>query len=78
MNRLAASTKSKRSNVIKDALADYHDFVHHIATGDAVLARPPSGTETRLATPEFAVLQSQASELKSGEGARGLLRPPKS
>ena len=63
VDQLASVTRAKRSDVVKDALAVYHWFVRQVVTGATVLARSPTGEETYLATPEFAVLESAANRL---------------
>ncbi len=75
VDQLAALTQSKRTDVIKNALAVYHWFVSQAITGAKILARKPSGEEICLATLEFAVLESKANRLNPeelGELARQL------
>ena len=70
VDRLASLTQSKRSDVVRDALAVYHWFVRHVVVGASVIARAPSGKETCLATPEFAALESKANQLAPDELGR--------
>lgn len=56
---MAALTRTKRSEVIKNALAVYHWFLRQAVTGARDVARNPSGEEVTLETPELARLEGQ-------------------
>ncbi|HEY2930745.1 MAG TPA: hypothetical protein VGK99_03295 [Acidobacteriota bacterium] len=71
VDQVARLTQTKRTDVIKNALAVYHWFVRHIVTGAEVLARKPTGEEVSLETPELAVLESKGNKL--GPEELGLL-----
>ena len=57
----AALTQTKRTEVIKNALAVYHWFVKQTITGARITARKLSGEEVALETPELGALESKAS-----------------
>ena len=61
IDQLAALTQTKRTDVIKNALAVYHWFVRQIITGAKISARKPTGEEVALETPELGALESKAS-----------------
>ena len=63
VDQVAELTHTKRTEVIKNALAVYHWFVRQAVTGARVVARKPTGEETTLETPELASLESRASKL---------------
>ena len=67
VDRLAAITQSKRTDVIKNALAVYNWFVSQAITGAKMMARKPSGEEVCLETLELAVLESRANRLSPEE-----------
>ena len=67
VDRVAQLTQSKRTDVIKNALAVYHWFVRHAVTGARVVARKPTGEEVELETPELATLEAKGSRLSSAE-----------
>ena len=56
---MAALTRTKRSEVIKNALAVYHWFLRQAVVGARVVARKPTGEEVGLETPELARLEGQ-------------------
>ena len=90
VNQVARLTQSKRTDVIKNALAVYNWSVRHATTG----ARPhPTGEEVELETPELVSLEAQGHRLcpeelgllakmlanaKSADSARGVPAPPRS
>ena len=43
VNQMAALTRTKRTEVIKNALAMYYWFIRQAVTGARVVARKPSG-----------------------------------
>jgi hypothetical protein len=67
VNQVAALTRTKRTEVIKNALAVYHWFVRQAVTGARVVARRPSGEEVTLETAELAILDGQAQLLTPRE-----------
>src|SRR5580700_12206185 len=67
IDQMAALTGSKRTEVIKSALAVYHWFVRQALTGSRVVARNPSGEEIAIETPELAVLEGKGSRLEPEE-----------
>lgn len=71
VDQVAELTHSKRTDVIKNALAVYHWFVKQAITGARVVARKPSGEEVSLETPELSALEGKGNRL-SPEGL-GLL-----
>jgi len=68
---MAALTGSKRTEVIKSALAVYHWFVRQAITGSRVVARKPTGEEVAIETAELAVLEGKGNRL--GPRELGLL-----
>ena len=71
VDQMAALTGSKRTEVIKSALAVYHWFVRQAITGSRVVARKPTGEEVALETAELAVLEGKGNRL--GPEELGLL-----
>ena len=71
VDQMAELTGSKRTEVIKSALAVYHWFVRQALTGSSVVARKPSGEEVAIETPELAVLEGKGNRL--GPEELGLL-----
>jgi len=67
VDQVAKLTQTRRTEVIKNALAVYHWFVRQIVTGAEVLARKPSGEEISLETPELAVLASKGNKVSPEE-----------
>ena len=67
IDQVAALTQTKRTDVIKNALAVYYWFVRQVITGAKVTARKPTGEEVTLETPELGVLESKASLLTPEE-----------
>ncbi len=63
VDQMAELTGSKRTEVIKSALAVYYWFVRQALIGSRVVARKPSGEEVALETTELAVLESKANRL---------------
>jgi len=68
---VAELTQTKRTEVIKNALAVYHWFVRQSVTGARIVAREPTGEETELETPELSALESKGHRL--GPEELGLL-----
>src|SRR5580700_6852569 len=71
VDQMADLTRSKRTDVIKNALAVYHWFVRQAITGSTVVARKPTGEEVALETAELAVLEGKGNRL--GPEELGLL-----
>ena len=71
VDQMAALTGSKRTEVIKSALAVYHWFVRQALTGSRVVARKPTGEEVAIETAELAVLEGKGNRL--GPEELGLL-----
>ena len=67
VDQMAELTRTKRTEVVKNALAVYHWFVRQAITGARVVARKPSGEEVALETPELAVLEGQGQRLSPAE-----------
>lgn len=67
VDQVAHLTQSKRTQVIKNALAVYHWFVRHAVTGARVVARKPNGEEVELATPELASLEAKGHRMSPEE-----------
>lgn len=67
VDQMAELTGSKRTEVIKSALAVYHWFVRQALTGSRVVARKPSGEEVAIETAEFAVLAGKGNRLSPEE-----------
>jgi hypothetical protein len=67
VSQVAQLTQSKRTDVIKNALAVYHWFVRHAVTGARVIARKPTGEEVELETPELVSLEAQGHRLSPKE-----------
>src|SRR3990172_300472 len=63
VDQMADLTRSKRTDVIKNALAVYHWFVRQALTGSRVVARKPTGEEVALETAELAVLEGKGNRL---------------
>jgi hypothetical protein len=58
---MAELTGSKRTEVIKNALAVYHWFVRHALTGSRVVAHTQTGEELTIETAELAVLEGKGN-----------------
>ena len=71
VDQMAELTRSKRTDVVKNALAVYHWFIRPALTGSRVVARKPSGEEVALETAELAALEGQGNRL--GPKELGLL-----
>lgn len=63
VDQMAELTHSKRTDVIKSALAVYHWFVRQALTGGRVVVRKPSGEEVALETPELSALEGKGNRL---------------
>lgn len=67
VDQMADLTRSKRTEVIKSALAVYHWFVRQALIGSRVVARKPTGEEVALETPELAALEGKGNRLSPEE-----------
>lgn len=67
VDQVAELTQSKRTDVIKNALAVYHWFVRQALTGGRVVARRPSGEEVTLETAELSALEGKGNRLSAEE-----------
>ena len=67
VDQMAGLTGSKRTDVIKSALAVYHWFVRQALTGSRVVARKPSGEEVAIETAELAILEGKGNRLSPEE-----------
>jgi hypothetical protein len=67
IDQVAVLTQTKRTEVIRNALAVYHWFVKQTITGARITARKPTGEELTLETPELGVLEGKASLLSPEE-----------
>lgn len=67
VDQVAELTQSKRTDVIKNALAVYHWFVRQALTGGRVVARRPSGEEVTLETAELTALEGKGNRLSADE-----------
>lgn len=67
VDQVAELTHTKRTDVVKNALAVYHWFVKQAITGARVVARKPSGEEVALETPELAALEGKGNRLSPEE-----------
>jgi len=67
VDQMAELTSSKRTDVIKSALAVYHWFVRQALTGSRVVARKPNGEEISIETAELAVLAGKGNRLSPEE-----------
>jgi hypothetical protein len=67
VDQVAELTGSKRTEVIKSALAVYHWFVRQALTGSRVVARKPTGEEVAIETAELAVLEGKGNRLSPEE-----------
>ena len=67
VDQMAELTRSKRTDVIKSALAVYHWFVRQALIGSTVVARKPTGEEVALETAELAALEGTGNRLSPAE-----------
>src|SRR5207247_10983250 len=67
VDQMAELTHSKRTDVIKSALAVYHWFVRQALTGARVIARKPTGEEVALETAELSALEGKGNRLSPEE-----------
>ncbi|MGH8245730.1 MAG: hypothetical protein ACREUU_04785 [Gammaproteobacteria bacterium] len=67
VDQVARITGTKRTEVIKNALAVYHWFVRQALTGGRVYVRKPTGEEATLETPELSAVEGKAHLLSPEE-----------
>ena len=67
IDQMAQLTHSKRTEVIKNALAVYYWFVRQAVTGARVIARRPTGEEVSIETAELASLEGKGNRLTPEE-----------
>lgn len=67
VDQMATITRSKRSDVVRNALAVYHWYLRQAVTGARVIARKHSGEEVALETPELSALEAEAYKLSPEE-----------
>lgn len=67
VDQMAELTRSKRTDVIKSALAVYHWFVRQALTGGKVVVRKATGEEVALETAELAALEGKGNLLSPEE-----------
>jgi hypothetical protein len=67
VDQMAELTGSKRTEVIKSALAVYHWFVRQAITGSRVVARKATGEEVAIETAELALLEGNGNRLSPEE-----------
>jgi hypothetical protein len=67
VEQLALLTRTKRTEVVKNAIAVYHWFVRQAITGARVVARKHTGEEVTLETAELAALEGQGHRLSPEE-----------
>ncbi len=67
VDQMAQLTRTKRTDVVKNAIAVYHWFVRQAITGARVVARKPTGEEVTLETAELAALEGQGHRLSAEE-----------
>jgi hypothetical protein len=67
VEQMAELTRTKRTDVVKNAIAVYHWFVRQAITGARVVARKPTGEEVTLETAELAALEGQGHRLSPEE-----------
>ena len=67
VDQVAELTHTKRTDVIKNAIAVYHWFVRQAITGARVVAHRPTGEEVTLETPELVALEGKGNRLSPEE-----------
>lgn len=67
VDQVAELTQTKRTEVIKNALAVYSWFVRQAITGARIVARKPTGEEVSLETPELTMLEGKGNRLSPEE-----------
>jgi len=67
VDQVAELTQTRRTDVIKNALAVYHWFVRQVMSGGRVVARKATGEEVELETPEISTLEAKGHRLTPEE-----------
>jgi hypothetical protein len=67
VDQVAELTQTKRTEVVKNALAVYHWFVRQVMSDGRVVARKSTGEEVELQTPEITALESKGRRLTPEE-----------
>lgn len=67
VKQMAALTRTKRTEIIKNALAVYNWFIRQTITGARVIARKPTGEEVVLETAELSALEGLGQLLSPAE-----------
>jgi hypothetical protein len=67
VDQMAELTRTKRSDVVRNALAVYHWLVRQVLGGAQVVARRPTGEEVVLETPEIAAMEARGQALSPEE-----------
>ena len=67
IDKMAAITHAKKTDVIKNALAVYQWFLRQYISGAEVVARKSTGEEVVLETPEFGAVQGTSQRLDAHE-----------
>src|SRR5206468_10351285 len=67
VDQMAELTHSKRTDVIKSALAVYHWFARQALTGGRVIARKPTGEAVALETAELSAPEGKGNRLSPEE-----------
>ena len=67
VDQVAQLTRTKRTEVVKNAIAVYYWFVRQAVTGARVVARKPTGEEVTLETAELAALEGTGHKLSPRE-----------
>ena len=67
VDQVSRLMETKRTDVIRNALAVYHWFVRHSVLGARIVARKPSGEEVELVTPELAAVAAKGNRLSPRE-----------
>ena len=67
VDQVATITHTKRSDVLRNALAVYSWFVRQAVTGARVVSRKPTGEEVTLETAELSALEASTQALSPKE-----------
>jgi hypothetical protein len=67
VDQMADLTGSRRTEVIKNALAVYHWFIRQALTGGRIIARKATGEEVALETSELSALEGRGNRLGAEE-----------
>ena len=67
VDQMAQLTRTKRTDVVKNAITVYHWFLRQAITGARVVARKPTGEEVTLETAELAALAGEGHRLSPEE-----------